>query len=137
MLARGLCCGHDDPYETGMTRRRRSHPQSSPSLRCSFLEVIPFFNSESCSIEKSDPNSPTSPHAKVFAIGPWTVYLSSSLTNRICLTVSGWEYMWVFMAGKRSTGTKVGRARRTEVCENREVTTFRYLSFQMICKPFV
>jgi len=60
-------------------------------------------------------NSPTSPQARFFAMGPITTYLTTSLTTRKCSVVNGCSYIIVFIAGNMYVGVWGDNARSREV----------------------
>ena len=58
---------------------------------------------------------PTSPQARFLPMGPTMLYLTTSLTIRICSAVRGCSYIKVFIAGKIKVGVVGASARIRDV----------------------
>jgi len=92
--------------------------RSTTSCTISFHSVMaptPTIPVNRCSGGVKHPNSPTSPQARFFAMGPITLYPTTSLTVRRCSVVSGCSYIIVFIAGNMYVGVWGDNARSREV----------------------
>ena len=120
------CVSHEHRIRARMSIRLWFQPQLEP-VYDNVDNVFPFSHSPYTFITPNDEtsmhvrhcphfHSPTSPHARVFPIGPITLYLITSRTMRRCSAVRGCSYMRVFMTGKTCVGVVGASARSMDVC---------------------